>query len=86
MVDMNNTTNTTYTHLIIGPGFWAAGNSLDEARANAPAWSKEAGHGFDHLQFDTPIFDIEVNAVGGLTWTYEGASLGNFTVTEIDPS
>ena len=76
---------TTYTHLIIGPGFWGAGNSLDEARGSAPAWSRETGHGFDHLQFDTPIFDIEVNPVGGLSWTYEGDTPGNFPVTEVEP-
>lgn len=74
---------TTYTHVIIGPGFWGAGNSLDEARANAPAWSRAAGHGFDHLEFNGPIFDIEVNSVGGLTWTWAGDRIGKYTVTMV---
>ena len=79
------TNPTTYTHLIIGPGFWGAGNSLDEARENAPAWSRAAGHGFDHLEFDTPIFDIEVTSLGTLTWTYDAPRLGNYTVTAVEP-
>ena len=79
------TNPTTYTHLIIGPGFWGAGNSLDEAPETAPACFSAAFHASAPLEFDTPIFDIEVTSLGTLTWTYAAPRLGNYTVTAVEP-
>jgi len=79
------TTPTTYTFIIIGSGWWGAGNSIEEAKAHAPNGVVADLTGYQILEFDTPIFDIEVNTLGGLTWTYDAPRLGNYTVTEVEP-
>ena len=82
---MTTSTTPTFTFIIIGSGWWGAGNSIEEAKAHAPNWVVTELTGYEVLEFDTPIFDIECNTLGGLTWTYEGSTLGDYTVTEVEP-
>lgn len=76
---------TTFNTIVIGSGWWGAGNSIEEAKSHAPNWVVTELTGYEVLEFDTPIFDIACNTLGGLTWTYEGSTLGNYTVTEVEP-
>ena len=82
---MTTSTTPTFTFIIIGSGWWGAGNSIEEAKAHAPNWVVTELTGYEILEFDTPIFDIEVTSLGTLTWTYEGSTLGDFTVTAVAP-